>query len=395
MKLKVAFLLVLVSIGFHTYLTFHHYDLNYGVPSGESVCNINATFNCDAVAASKYSAVFGIPIALWGAVANGVLAILLLGWIVGWTDNISRINRYALWLSGLIAGASIIMGGISAALMSIFCLFCMATYLLSFLTFAFIWSDSDDFESSAGEDAAALFGESKFYLGLLAAIPVIVILLHLSATHSPQTEAIVRQSKLFTQAWQVATPFTFDLPPVLTSGGSQANNKSNAKMVISEFADFRCHHCRDAAPSLKSFIKTRPDVELHFYTFPLEKVPEKAADSKSCISCVLHKSVMCANEQDKGWAMHDALFAAQDEIVTMDAEKVSAKVSDLAGSIGINTETLKTCMASDATHERLKNISAMAEKAGVSSTPTIFVNGKKLTAGQLIPVLEAVHETIK
>lgn len=392
MKLKIAFLLVLVSIGLHAYLTFHHYDLNYGAPSGDSVCNINATFNCDAVAVSQYSSLFGIPIALWGAVTNGILAILMLGWMIGWADNLSRLSRYALWLSGLIAGASVVMGGVSLAFMSAYCLFCIATYLLSFATFVLIWIESDDFDARISEDAGALFGESKFYLGLLVAIPIIVFFFHLSATKRPQTEAIMRQSKLFTQQWQVANLFTFDQPPVLTSGSPN----SGAKMIITEFADFRCHHCRDAAPSLKTFTKTRAHVELHFFPFPLEKIPEKAADAKTCISCNLSKSVMCANEQaEKGWAMHDALFAAQEEIMTMSSEKVDAKVSELAGTVGINAETLKTCMESDATHTRLLSISAMAQKAGVTSTPTVFVNGKKLSAGQLIPVLESVHRTIK
>lgn len=392
MKLKFAFLLVLVSIGLHSYLTFHHYDLNYGTPSGDSVCNINATFNCDTVAASRYSAVFGVPIALWGAVAHGVLALFLLGWMIGWTDNVSRLSRYALWLSGLAAAASVVMGGVSVIFMTAYCIFCIATYLLSFVTFGLIWSESEDYETTAREDARALFGESKFYLWMLAAIPVIVFFFHMSATKRPETAAILRQSKLFTQQWQAAKAVTFELPPVLTSGSPD----SGAKMIIAEFADFRCHHCRDAAPSLKTFTKTRPGVELHFYTFPLEKVAEKAADSKACISCNLHKSVMCANEQnDKGWAMHDAVFGAFDELASMSSDKVDAKVSELAASIGINAETLKACMASDATHERLRAIAAMAEKAGVTSTPTIFVNGKKLSAGQLIPVLESVHRTIK
>lgn len=393
MKLKIALLLTILAIGLHTYLTFHHYQLNFGVPSGESVCNINEKFNCDAVAASKYSAVFGVPVALWGAVTNGILAVLLVGMIIGWTDNMSRLNRYTLWLSGLIAGASVIMGSISVIFLSVFCLFCIATYILSFGTFALLWSDRDEQTMTPQEDISALFGEARFYLGLLIAIPVVVLFFHLSATRQPETAAITRQAKLFAQQWQASpTVATFDQAPLLTSGAPG----SNAKMIITEFADFLCPHCKDASPVLKTFVKTRPDVELHFFAFPLEKVPEKALNSQTCTRCELAKATGCANEQnEKGWAMHDAIFGAQYEIATMNADKVAAKIEEFATNLGINPETLKTCMKSEAAHERLKAIVAMAEKAGVQSTPTVFVNGKKLTAGQLMPVLEAVHQTIK
>jgi uncharacterized membrane protein len=77
MKLKIALLLTLVAIGIHTYLTLHYYDLNYGAGSADSICNINAKLNCDAVAASSYSTFLKTPLALWGAVTNTMLLILL------------------------------------------------------------------------------------------------------------------------------------------------------------------------------------------------------------------------------------------------------------------------------------------------------------------------------
>ena len=50
---------------------YHHYDT-----SPSSFCDFGATFNCDMVNRSIYSAVFGIPVALIGILGYGVLLVL-------------------------------------------------------------------------------------------------------------------------------------------------------------------------------------------------------------------------------------------------------------------------------------------------------------------------------
>ena len=50
---------------------YHHYNT-----SPSSFCDFGATFNCDMVNRSIYSAVFGIPVALIGILGYGVLLVL-------------------------------------------------------------------------------------------------------------------------------------------------------------------------------------------------------------------------------------------------------------------------------------------------------------------------------
>jgi uncharacterized membrane protein len=87
MKLKLALLFTLIAIGIHIYLGMHHYALQFGAVESEAICNVSAKFDCDSVAASPFSVLFGIPIALWGAAANMILALLLIGWIIGWVSE--------------------------------------------------------------------------------------------------------------------------------------------------------------------------------------------------------------------------------------------------------------------------------------------------------------------
>ena len=388
MKLKIALLLTLIAIALHGYLALHFYDLNYGMPSGESVCNVSATFNCDSASMSSFSSFLGIPLALWGAATNIILFVLLLGWMIGWTDNILLISRSAFVISVFTVSASIVMGIISILFLKSYCLFCMGAYACSFLTAPLIYQELDE----APDLVKTLkdWMSSRVYLGLIAAIPALAFFGHLSATRQPQAAAIAKQAGAFVAQWQRAPVQTLDQAAYLTLG-----EVNQPKMTITEFADFRCHHCKTAAPALKSFVNARPGVQLQFFVFPLEKVPETDPENK-CISCNLAKAVICTqSDMQKGWSMHDKIFASQEEIMGMSAEKVNGKVLEFAKAVGVDEAAFTACYKSEETHARVKAVTQMAEKATVQSTPTIYVNGKKLVNGQLLPVLDGVYKTLK
>ncbi|MFN8943535.1 MAG: vitamin K epoxide reductase family protein, partial [Pseudobdellovibrionaceae bacterium] len=58
-----ALLFTIIGFGVHMYLAIHHYDLKFGLSDGAAFCNVNDYASCDAVAASKYSELFGVPMA--------------------------------------------------------------------------------------------------------------------------------------------------------------------------------------------------------------------------------------------------------------------------------------------------------------------------------------------
>ena len=106
-------LLTLMTLGFHSYLSSQHYNLKLGASTGPSICNVSASFNCDAVAASTYSAIFNIPIALLGFIAQAVLLILAIASHYSLSENSNLIRRVTFWLALLIALVSVVMGFIS------------------------------------------------------------------------------------------------------------------------------------------------------------------------------------------------------------------------------------------------------------------------------------------
>ena len=67
----------LISFCIFSYLTLQHFQVKLGLASGPSICNINSTFNCDVVAASTYSSLFHIPVAVFGAVSHLIFMLIL------------------------------------------------------------------------------------------------------------------------------------------------------------------------------------------------------------------------------------------------------------------------------------------------------------------------------
>lgn len=116
----------------------------YFFGSADSLCNINATFNCSAVINSGYSDIFGVPVALIGLV--GYVVILFLsrydfkGKILNSQNLILGITIPAVLFSGYLAF-------ISGFVIKVWCPTCMVSYgiiLTLFVLAVLLKRDIDD-----------------------------------------------------------------------------------------------------------------------------------------------------------------------------------------------------------------------------------------------------------
>jgi protein-disulfide isomerase len=140
---------------------------------------------------------------------------------------------------------------------------------------------------------------------------------------------------------------------------------AGAPITIIEFSDFQCPFCGRVNPAITKAKDTYGDkVRIVFRQFPLNIHPQapKAAEAS-----------LCANEQGKFWEMHDALFADQQKLAV---EDLKAK----AGTIGLDQAKFNTCLDTSAMAAKVAKDLEDGQKAGVSSTPSLFVNGR-LIAG--------------
>jgi protein-disulfide isomerase len=80
---------------------------------------------------------------------------------------------------------------------------------------------------------------------------------------------------------------------------------------------------------------------------------------------------MAAAEQGKFWEYHDELFINQNSLG-------SEKYLEIAESLGLNIKKFSLDMMRPSLRQKIEQDVADAKKAGVTGTPTIFVNGRIL-----------------
>lgn len=151
----------------------------------------------------------------------------------------------------------------------------------------------------------------------------------------------------------------------------------DAKVTIVEFSDFQCPYCARAIEPMKEIVKAFPkDVQVYFLHFPLSfhKEAKPAAIA-----------ARCAQQQDKFWPMHDAIFENQSKMSTEDLTAHATKV-------GLDMKKYEKCMADPETTKYVDADMAQGMDAGVGGTPSFFVNGKQTQGPPSVESIRAIVE---
>lgn len=385
----IAILSSLSAVILHSYLTYKYYGLKYGF-SNSSLCNINQKFNCDVASTSSYADIFGVPVALLGALTNLMIIIFLFNTFIS-NKEAQRPYRYGYYLALFTFIVSIIMGVISTLFLTSFCPFCIATYVLSLITLVcYHISFNKQPRMAFVEDLSALFNENKSSLYMLLAIP----LLGLFINWNIQKRFTGDRLDLFIQesltSYKQRKEFNFKQDAGLTLG------KDDAKFTIVEFADYLCPHCKSALTPLKTFLASHQDAKLIFKPYPLDGScnPSLGPNTKGDgIRCRLAFSVYCAEKHFKmGWQLHEFIFENQEVFHGFsNQDETDKKVCELLKE---NCETVKTCAGSEEAANWVKLTSKEGSDAEVTGTPTVYVNGKKLDGGANLMVLKSLHKEL-
>ncbi len=149
----------------------------------------------------------------------------------------------------------------------------------------------------------------------------------------------------------------------------------SAPLTIVEFSDFLCGHCAKASELVKNAAAGFGDrVRIIFMNMPLEKTCN--SDVKSDMhkgACLLARGALCAARQGKFPAYLDNAFALRAHDPGAEAMRRLAVVS------GLDIGNFEECLSSKRTREELAAQLAEAHRLKISSTPAIFINGKRLS----------------
>ncbi len=381
-----------ISSCIHLYLTNRSYQLTAGTAQGSIICNINEKINCDSALLSPYAKVFNISLSNFGVGFNFSLSLILLFFFWGFFKT-SYWRTASVYLSGVIAFASLIMLAISF-LEDLYCPLCWATYLLSFISFgSLFWVFKKDVFKISFKTFILDSVREKNGVFLGAFILITSFFLHMIFVVTLGIKDNSKQFKALLIDWEYEEPLVFSKSPLLKWGPAKA------KMTVVEFADFMCPSCKRVQPSLKSFLNIHRDVAFHFYVFPLDKTCNDAISFRGTgVTCILSGATICAEQQGKGWAIHDFIFKEQESFRKnqIDKDKVSDLLKNGLQAEGLDSKKFFSCMESSETKKIIKEMALLGAKANIPGTPALFVNGKLLSgfSGNLSAFLSYIYEHI-
>jgi protein-disulfide isomerase len=151
----------------------------------------------------------------------------------------------------------------------------------------------------------------------------------------------------------------------------------NPPIDIVEFSDLQCPHCKAAQPILGKLAADFPQVRFTFQQFPLPASLHpwamKAAQYADCAGQV---------NKDAFWKYVDAIFENQGGIALATADD---KLKELATASGLDAGKVATCADSPETAARIKKSMDLGAALEVNETPTVFMNGRRVSGIANIP----------
>jgi len=158
--------------------------------------------------------------------------------------------------------------------------------------------------------------------------------------------------------------------------------KTDAPVTLVTFSDYQCPYCIRAEPVLAEVLQRYPeDVRVIHRHFPLDSIHPFARPAS--------EAAMCADEQGKFWAFHDAIFARSGQLS-------ENSFAEIGSEVGLDTGALATCIDERRYQDFVDKDFEAGRTAGVTGTPAFFVNGILLkgarTADQLSAVIDSELE---
>jgi len=148
---------------------------------------------------------------------------------------------------------------------------------------------------------------------------------------------------------------------------------ATAPVTVVEFGDFQCPHCKEAQPTLDKLANEGKNARVVFQNFPLP-MHDWAMKASSYADCIGRAS------NDAFWKFVSSVYGAQSEITASNADE---KLTALADGVGVKGSDTAACAVKPETATRVQHSIDLGTSLGVNSTPTIFINGRKVSSGGL------------
>jgi len=150
---------------------------------------------------------------------------------------------------------------------------------------------------------------------------------------------------------------------------------TSAPVTIVEFSDLQCPYCKSAQPIIDKLLEEKPNTRLVFQHFPLPMHiwAMKAAAYGQCVA-----------DQNPAafWKFVQGVYDAQESV---NEGNVDEKLTAIATAAGADGARAAACSAQPNTLAQVQVSIDLGKSVGVGGTPTVFINGRKISAIKEVP----------
>ena len=173
-----------------------------------------------------------------------------------------------------------------------------------------------------------------------------------------------------------ADPFADNRERLKRDAHGPAIGDANAPVTIVEFSDLECPHCKAAQPTIDRLLSEMPAVRLVFEHFPLEAFHPWAFKAATYAQCV-------SERKPRGfWTFIRSVYDNQLDITEAN---VDAKLKEFANASGLKSDDVAACALTAAPKAEVRAAMELGKAMGVTGTPMLFVNGRKIAGVTQLP----------
>jgi len=138
----------------------------------------------------------------------------------------------------------------------------------------------------------------------------------------------------------------------------------SARVTLVEFADYECPHCKRFQPVLRQILdEFRKEIRIYFKHYPLPQHTNARLAAEAAAA---------AQKQGKFWPFQDKLWENQDSLSPAELEK-------FAKELGLDMAKFRSDLEDPKLKARVQKDRVDGTTLGLSSTPTLFINGREYT----------------
>lgn len=177
-----------------------------------------------------------------------------------------------------------------------------------------------------------------------------------------------------------AAPFAESRKILQARADGAARGATAKDLLLVEFSDLQCPHCKDAQTTMEQLSKDFPNARVVYQSYPLTEIHPFAFKAAAYGYCI---------EKQKSDAFFPYAAAVFDAQAALTPETGDETLKSAVTKAGLDPAAVDTCAATPAIKDQVNASIKLAQDVGVEQTPMLAVNG------HLLPLTGVPYETLK